>query len=112
MVRTPRHSKPKTEAVTIDLDKDDVSTIDDQVEDQATDVADESVEAKDTETTADNTDGSDQEQASSDEASETKADENKKSTGSVFTANGPAYCQAQILDNLRSAHLCLKELPH
>lgn len=101
MVRTPRHSKPKTEAVTIDLDKDDVSTIDDQVEDQATDVADESVEAKDTETTADNTDGSDQEQASSDEAengsktneaSETKADEqpaaheNKKSTGSVFTA--------------------------
>lgn len=98
MVRTPRHSKPKTEAVTIDLDKDDVSTIADQVEDQVTDAADESAETTEAETNTDSTDGSDQEPASSDEAAETEteeepstpeqpvASEQKKSSGSVFTA--------------------------
>lgn len=98
MVRTPRHSKPKTEAVTIDLDKDDVSTIADQVEDQVTDAADESAETTEAETNTDSTDGADQEPASSDETSETVteeepstpeqpvAGEQKKSSGSVFTA--------------------------
>lgn len=90
MARTPRHSKPKSESITIDLDEKDVKPIEDDIQDGVQDDVQDDAENQDGTTTEDEAVEKTLEETTTEEPKTSPAPkqvaESKKSSGSTFSA--------------------------
>ena len=79
MARTPRHSKPKSESITIDLDEKDVKPIADNIENEGED-------QEDAITPDENAAEDNSKEAAGDEQEQPSTPEQSKTSGSTFSA--------------------------